>query len=170
MTRPTRRRAAPGAVAMLALMPLVAMPRPAAASDGSGGSGGSGGATPGPGRALVSPDYIPGPPCYGATCVGQSPDIINRQGVSCAADAVDLATVSSDGYSVTLRWSAYCHVNWARWNDNLSASSRYFVRTSDGHVERGRGYYTYMVNGNEVAQACTIPYSPPHTPVCTRWY
>jgi hypothetical protein len=179
MTRPTHRLAPLGLAATLALAPLVAMPRPAAAAGGPGRA--TPGPTPttpgGPGRAAVTPDYIPGmgwPPCYGASCVGEDPTMTNPQGVSCADTAVDLATVrsASDGYSVTLRWSNWCHANWTRWPSDTpsSASSGFFTRTSDGHVEWSRGYYTYMVNGYETAQACIIPYSPPHTPICSGWY
>ncbi len=173
MTRPTRRLAALGLAAALA---LAAFPRPAAASDGSGGSSGSAG--PGRATSAVGPDYLAGrPPCFGPSCVGQSPYISNREGRTCVDGATSLATVDNyGGDTVTLRWSSFCHANWAQWNGTDIGYADYWVETSDGHREPPRGYYTYMVNGNEIARAAIV--APTFSGwscsqsivVCTNWY
>lgn len=72
--------------------------------------------------------YVPGPPCYASSCNGQDPYITNRDGVSCVADAYTVTdangnpvrvTVPNVGYTswVDLRYSPFCHANWARMED-----------------------------------------------------
>lgn len=96
------------------------------------------------------------PPCYGASCVGQSPYIVNREGRNCVDGAIDLATVAAPGEAtetVTLRWSEFCHANWARFN-GVHINPTYWAETWDGHRELPRGSgYTYMVDGNQLARA-----------------
>ncbi len=123
--------------------------------------------------------YVPGPPCYGPTCVGKSPYIVNRQGISCVNDAVNLKTVSApgDGTSnqVTLRWSNYCHANWARWSGSNVNYADYWAETWNGHRELPHGYYTYMVDGTQLAQAVVVAYTfnsndCPNACGYTGWY
>jgi len=119
--------------------------------------------------------YIPGaPPCYGASCVGKSPYITNREGVSCAAGAVDFATVDGPGDSasnqVTLRWSNFCHANWARWSGPDIGYADYWAQSYDGHRELPEGYYSYMVDGNQLARACVVAYTFSNYYACTNWH
>jgi len=123
--------------------------------------------------AAARPARVPiggGPPCYGPTCVGRDPNITDPLGFSCVnggSGATDLVTVTW-GNTYTLRWSDFCHANWVRAVDN---NTDYYVETYDGHKEWGRGYYTFMVNGNELARLCytAIDGNPSHY-YCTGWY
>lgn len=114
------------------------------------------------------------PACYGAGCVGKSPYVVNRAGVSCAADAYDVVTIGLAGYgstSVTLRYSPSCAANWARWNGGTSLD--YWVQTADGRTASGYGgsapYYTTMVDGTQLARVCV--YSGfDGTQNCSGWH
>lgn len=126
--------------------------------------------------------YIPGPPCYGSSCVGKSPYIVNQQGYSCVTGAPGenngATTIASwydggDAETVYLRWSAYCGANWAKISDNAADSEgdapEWWAQSEDMHVENPEGSgYTYMVNGTEKARACGIPFDV-HTTYCTPW-
>jgi hypothetical protein len=121
--------------------------------------------------------YVPGPPCDGHTCVGKTPYTTNRQGISCVNDAVDVkgSTVNGSGdgsdNSVTLRWSAYCQANWARYNDPAYLGyADFYVQTHDGHIERPHGgAYTYMVDGSQLARACVKGFTVSYY-TCSGWF
>jgi hypothetical protein len=129
---------------------------------------------------------VPGaPPCYGASCVGKSPYITNYQGQTCvqwgpstSQQATDLQTVEGpgDGTSnqVTLRWSSFCHANWAKWSGTDPGYAVYWAETSDGHIQNPEGGgYTYMVNGNLAAMACVNAYGFAISDgeySCTDWF
>lgn len=132
--------------------------------------------------ATAAQAYVPGaPPCYGPTCIGFSPYITNHEGRSCASDATSLQSVSGpgDGQSnvVTLRWSEFCHANWAKWTGSSPAYANYWVETGDGHREFPFGSgYTYMVNGNLLARAGIVAYTfrgdqcGQSSVACTAWW
>lgn len=121
--------------------------------------------------------YVPGPPCDGHTCVGKTPYTVNRQGVSCVNDAVDVQGSTVDGSgdgasnSVTLRWSAYCQANWARYNDPAYLGyASFYVQTYDGHIEWPHGgTYTYMVDGTQLARACVKGFTVSYY-TCSNWF
>jgi Protein of unknown function (DUF2690) len=121
--------------------------------------------------------FVPGPPCDGHTCVGKTPYTVNRQGISCVNDAVDVSgsTVigSGDGLSnsVTLRWSAYCQANWARYNDPSNLIyAHFYVQTYDGHIEWPHGdTFTYMVDGTQLARACVKGFTVSYY-TCSNWF
>lgn len=118
--------------------------------------------------ALISPQllssvpaqaFVAGqPPCNGATCVGKSPNIVNREGTSCASDATDLVTVVW-GATYVLRYSSFCHANWVKsymaGSGGVPAGPNtccsYYAQTKNGHVERGDSYYSPMVDGTQSA-------------------
>jgi len=116
----------------------------------------------------------PPPPCYGSSCVGKDPTISNSSG-SCSGGATTLATATppGGGPAVELRWSDWCHANWARLQTPEPGAWNYWVQSWDGTKEYAipyRGYaWTYMVDGTQLARACiqgasTSQYS------CTKWY
>jgi Protein of unknown function (DUF2690) len=116
--------------------------------------------------------YCQGPACYGARCVH-----VNPGGTDCAgANGTELETVTAPGGGarIVLKWSAYCHANWARWVSGTSDPGYwdYWVQTYDGHSEGktfNQSYWTYMVNGNLLARACIRGSFDP-TPACTGWH
>jgi hypothetical protein len=127
------------------------------------------------------------PPCIGASCVGKSPNITNAEGQSCVTGGYDgegaatsLETVDAPGdgstNQVTLRWSAFCQANWARWSgpSDDAGYADYFSETTDGHIEYPEGSgYTYMVNGVEAAKACVVSYTFSWSDgvyACTNWF
>lgn len=124
--------------------------------------------------------YVPGPPCSGPTCYGQNPNIINRQGVSCANDATTVknsATTSIvDNYVVVLRWSAYCQANWAQLTGTGVGVgySRYWVQTADGSQPQygSGGYYSNMVDGTQLARVCVMADATAATNQveCSAWF
>jgi hypothetical protein len=124
--------------------------------------------------------FVPGPPCDGSTCVGKTPYTVNRQAQHCADDAVDVrgSTVADlgDGIpnTVTLRWSAYCQANWARFNGPADAlrTHSFYVQTYDR--KQGWPYgrsYTNMVDGTQLARVCVQADNTFNAePTCSRWF
>ena len=106
--------------------------------------------------------FVPGPPCFGPTCVGKSPYITNRVGVSCASDATTLYTITgagNDGNAVALRWSNFCHANWGKYVGVLNSyAADYWAETRDSHREGGSGPgpYTKMVDGTQLARVVLV--------------
>jgi hypothetical protein len=87
------------------------------------------------------------------------------------------ATVSVvDNYVVVLRWSAFCHANWAELTDSGVAgvgNSLYWAQTWDGHPEYGSGgNYSPMVDGTQLARVCVLPdaQASDPTPNCSGWF
>jgi hypothetical protein len=123
--------------------------------------------------------FFVGPPCDGPTCVGHSPYMLNRDDTeTCRDDAVDVpgSTVAGlgDGLSnsVTLRWSANCQANWARYNyaGNLG-KAHFYVQTYDGHEEWPQGnVYTNMVDGTQLARVCVQQFTSPYDYSCSGWF
>jgi hypothetical protein len=104
--------------------------------------------------------------------------MLNRDDTqTCVDDAVDVAgsTVvgSGDGIdnSVTLRWSANCEANWARFNvpENIR-NAHFYVQTYDGHIEWPQGPYTYMVDGTQLARVCVESMSVRDDWTCSDWF
>lgn len=116
--------------------------------------------------------YCQGPACYGGNCVHRDPGATDCGG----SNGARLATVTAPGGGATieLKWSAYCHANWARWVSGTSSPGYwdYWVQTWDGHTELKTfqsSEWTFMVNGNLLARACIHGiYSS--VPACTAWY
>ncbi|HZU58432.1 MAG TPA: hypothetical protein VFA06_21310 [Actinocrinis sp.] len=129
--------------------------------------------------------YVPDqPPCYGATCVGKSPYITNRDGESCVTGVpganngatsiayVDAPGDGTDNNRAILRWSSFCGANWAKWEGSSPGYADYWAQSGDGHKETPEGSgYTYMVDGTQVARACVVPYTfGEYAAACTGWY
>lgn len=129
--------------------------------------------------------YIPDqPPCYGASCVGKSPYLMNRDRESCVSGvpganngAVTIAYIDSPGDGVdnnraNLRWSAFCGANWAQWEGGEPNYANYGAVSADNHQEPPEGSgYTFMVDGTQLAQACVVPYTFDWDDrVCTGWH
>lgn len=125
--------------------------------------------------------YVPGPPCYGSSCVGQDPYITNRQGQNCVNgtdsgdNAYPVVTYDLPGYgssgAVTLRYSPFCGANWARFDGSIGLD--YWVETADGRTAGGYGLnlpnWTTMVDGTQLARVCV--YSGfDDTEGCSGWY
>jgi hypothetical protein len=116
----------------------------------------------------------PPAPCYGSGCVGVDPTVSNASG-SCGGGASSLESVAppGGGPSVELRWSDWCHANWARLQTPEPGAWTYWVESADGTREYGISYdsfaWTYMVDGTQLARACiqgaaTTQYN------CTHWH
>lgn len=115
----------------------------------------------------------PTPPCYGPSCVGKDPTISNASG-QCSGGASTVASVAppGGGPSVELRWSGWCHANWARLQDPEPGAWNYWVQTWDGVTETSIPYdgyaWTYMVDGTQLARACIQGYATSQYN-CTGW-
>lgn len=114
-----------------------------------------------------------GPPCYGPTCVGRSPNITNDLGQSCADSAVDVSGsrlyVEGDA-DIVVRWSAWCHANWVRWeaDDYAPGTKQFYVQSADGFLQyNSYDYYTPMVNGVETVREC---FAYPNGGACLGWF
>ena len=113
------------------------------------------------------------PPCYGPTCVGKSPYIVNAEGKSCASTAVDVyPTLFAVGDAdIAVRWSSWCGANWVRWESIAGmyspGTNEFYAQSYDGFLQyNSYGYYTPMVNGLEGVRGCVVyPY-----PGCTAYY
>jgi len=141
---------------------------------------------------------ITGQPCYGSSCVGKSPTWSNSNG-NCAQGAYNPYTgtwadgaYTVPGASVTvrhptaatyatvvLRYSPYCHSNWARVDvDTGGASVRFWVVTIDGnsseHALDNSSNFTTMVDGTQLAKVCAQALPDPADgspgPVCSAWF
>lgn len=115
--------------------------------------------------------YCGVPDCYGAGCVHVDPGATDCGGAN--STLIEQVTVRGGGATVGLKWSAYCHANWARWVSGVSPAAywNYWVETA-GHPE-GKTFpaseWTFMVNGNLLARACIQGNYDP-TPACTGWH
>ncbi|HEV2377602.1 MAG TPA: DUF2690 domain-containing protein [Streptosporangiaceae bacterium] len=124
-----------------------------------------------PGVAYADPP----PPCYGGSCVGVDPIVHNASG-ECdgGAQTLDTAHPPGGGPAVELRWSDWCHANWAKIDDFSEPSAwNYWVETWDGTQESAipyQGYrWTYMVDGTQLARACIQGFETSQYN-CTGWH
>ncbi len=133
--------------------------------------------------AGVVPNYVPGPACDGASCVGQSPYITNRQGVSCVDDAQDVPNAQVSGFGgavVRLRYSPSCQANWVALDQGSDPTYVvYYVETTDGTREYGSsqhpfftGYFSTMVDGTQLARVCLseLGIADPRLRCDPRWH
>ena len=115
--------------------------------------------------------YCQGPACYGTGCVHVDPGATDCGGSN--STILEQVTVPGGGATIGLKWSAYCHANWARWVSGTSSPAywNYWVETA-GHPE-GKTFsaseWTFMVNGNLLARACIQGNFDPN-PACTGWH
>jgi hypothetical protein len=118
----------------------------------------------------------PTPPCYGASCNGKDPHALGCDG----SFARTLASfpVSGGTATLSLRYSDWCHANWAlvstpgnNFGVDFWVENSYKDNESAGAVS-GTSAWTDMVNGIPTARACAVDnfkYPPTH-PGCTGWY
>lgn len=103
--------------------------------------------------------------CFGDGCNGKDP-----KEMDCDADVVSADTVTKNGVTIDLRWSAACGANWALITP-AHQGAQFRVENSAGHswtetVEYDSPtWFGMMVNGsNATARAC-FPNG-----VCTAWH
>jgi hypothetical protein len=104
-----------------------------------------------PGTAHADPT----PPCYGDTCTGLDP-----QAMGCGGDtAYDVASFTAEDATVILRYSDWCHANWALVITTAGHGEDFDVENTSGEAQ----YYTVplngeswtnMVDGTVLARAC----------------
>lgn len=109
----------------------------------------------------------PTPPCYGSSCNGK-----DAQSLGCAGgNASSVASVSlNNGDAVlTLRYSSWCHANWALLTTRSGIGYNFYVENQNGDKQRtgnagNFSAWTSMVNGVPKARACTF-----NGETCTAW-
>lgn len=118
-----------------------------------------------PGAAHADPT----PPCYGDSCTGKDP-----QSMGCAGDnAYSVASFTWGTVTVILRYSDWCHANWAVASNPGQTGADFYVENASNEaqyasVNQNNGYYawTSMVDGTVLARACLFQgLSSP----CTGW-
>ena len=122
-------------------------------------------------------------PCYGASCNGKDPESTGCAGSN--ASTVSSFNIDYGVVTISLRYSALCHANWAVatvhnqvpadggefWVQNQNGDSAYYG--FDTLSDYGN-YWTNMVNGVPLARACvtddvSFPGTEPPNPGCTGW-
>jgi len=116
--------------------------------------------------------FCQGPICHGAGCVHRDPGVGDCGGSN--GRDMESVTARGGGATISLKWSAYCTSNWARWVTGVSDPGywNYWVETIDGHGEGktfNQSVWTFMANGELAARACIQGNFDP-TPACTGWH
>jgi hypothetical protein len=125
----------------------------------------------------------PPPPCYGSSCNGKDPQATGCAG-SFFTSTVASFNIDSGAVTVTLRYSDWCHANWATvyvhdilpaeggefWVQNTNGDAQYYGYDT---LSGTGGYWTNMVNGVPLARSCVnddLSYPDPNHPGCTGWH
>lgn len=116
-----------------------------------------------PGTAHADPT----PPCYGDTCTGLDP-----QAMGCGGDtAYNVASFDEYGVTVILRYSDWCHANWALAIVTTAdqGGADFEVENTSGEEQSWRvplngEAWTNMVDGTVLARACIY-----YEIACTGW-
>jgi hypothetical protein len=109
----------------------------------------------------------PTPPCYGPSCNGKDPQALGCAGGN-GSSLTSLTVNNGDGV-LTLRYSSWCHANWALMTSRSGIGYSYYVENKNGDKQGGGisdfSGWTKMVNGVPKARACMTG-----TTTCTAWY
>ncbi|MFD8726199.1 DUF2690 domain-containing protein [Streptomyces sp. NPDC059629] len=108
----------------------------------------------------------PKPPCYGSSCNGK-----DAQSIGCAggnASSVASVSVNNGDGVLTLRYSSWCHANWALMTTRTGIGYSFYVENANGDKQYAGisdfSGWTSMVNGVPKARACLTPGN-----ICTGW-